>query len=248
MRVFLLCLSLALAASPLTAPSVAAQDGPLGLNAPAAVIDSGLLKHILPRFSLKTGVRVRPDKNGPMVLAPAPPGTPVFQRDGIVYHLRIGNDARQDRFRDWLVSEVGKRTIDSFQPEGVALYSSDVATAVVERKADLTGDARRGGTLSQTLCGRCHAVSPDRRLNGIGSTPSFMVLRALPDWEDRFSVFYTLNPHPAFTQIADLTAPFDAERPSPIHPIDLTLDDLDDILAYVAGIEPADLGAPLQTQ
>ena len=57
-----------------------------------------------------------------------------------------------------------------------------------------------------------------------------------------------LNPHPAFTQVADVTPPFHEERPPPIIPVEMTLDDLQAILAYVAALEPADLGAPIRHQ
>ena len=76
------------------------------------------------------------------------------------------------------------------------------------------GDALRGEEVSLSHCGRCHVVSDKNRMNSIGSTPSFAVLRTLRDWEDRFQAFYVLNPHPAFTQITDVTKPFDATRPS----------------------------------
>ncbi len=75
MRVVLLCLSLTLSATPSWSQEA------LGLVAPAEVSDSGLLQHILPRFSLKTGIRVIADDGGVLVLETAPPGDPVFARD-----------------------------------------------------------------------------------------------------------------------------------------------------------------------
>jgi hypothetical protein len=105
-----------------------------------------------------------------------------------------------------------------------------------------------GRKLSGELCGRCHVVYADDRMNDIGSTPSFFVLRAMRNWDVRFQTFYALNPHPAFTQVTDVTPPFPIDRPSPIVPVEMTLDDLEAILAYVSGIAPADLGAPLQHQ
>jgi hypothetical protein len=74
------------------------------------------------------------------------------------------------------------------------------------------------------------------------------VLRALPDWEQRFAAFYVLNPHPAFTQIADVTDPFPIDRPSPIAPIELDLDELEALMAYVTAMPAADLGDPLEHQ
>ena len=85
-------------------------------------------------------------------------------------------------------------------------------------------------------------------MNGIGSTPSFAVIKALPDWDLRFQAFYVLRPHAAFTQIEDVTPGFDPELPPPIVPVEMTLDDLNDLMAYVATITAADLGAPIQLQ
>lgn len=242
MRALLLCLTLLLSTSP-----VAAQDS-LGLAAPDTIHDSGLLKYMLPRFSLKTSIRVTPDSSGPMILAPAPPGVPVFQGHGITYHLRIDDDARQQRFLDWLISEVGKSTIESFQQDGVPPFSARFDTAAVTDAPVVSGNATRGAKLSLTHCGRCHVVGPENRMNGLGSTPSFAVLRSLPDWLERFEEFFVRNPHGAFTQIIGVTPPFSPDRPPPIVPVELTLDDVEAIIAHVARTSAADLGAPLQFQ
>ena len=85
-------------------------------------------------------------------------------------------------------------------------------------------------------------------MRGLGSTPSFMVLRALPDWAERFQQFYVRKPHGSFTQVAGVTAPFSPEHPPPIFPVQISLDDLEAILAFVAEVPAADLGAPLQFQ
>ena len=45
-----------------------------------------------------------------------------------------------------------------------------------------------------------------------------------------------------------MTAPFPINRPSPIVPVEVTLDEVEAILAYVAEMAPADLGAPIQFQ
>ena len=93
---------------------------------------------------------------------------------------------------------------------------------------------------SEEHCPCCHAVSDATRMNAMASTPSFAVLRAMADWDRRFQTFYILNPHPAFTQIQDVTEPFPIDRPSPIAPMEITIDDLQAILAYVAGVPPAE--------
>ncbi|CUJ92595.1 hypothetical protein RUE5091_01237 [Ruegeria denitrificans] len=242
MRFVLLCLSLTLCTSPSWSQET------LGLAAPAEVTDSGLLQHILPRFSLKTGIRVIADDGGILVLETAPPGDPVFVRDGVVYHLRIGDNARHERFRDWLLSDIGKNTVESYVPDQGTPFSASFEVATTQQETVIEGDAVRGEELSMTHCGRCHVIGPQNRMNGLGSTPSFAVLRSMPDWSERFEAFFALNPHPAFTQIDGLTPPFDPERPSPIHPVEMTLDELEAILAFVSVIKAADLGAPLQFQ
>ncbi len=241
MRLIAFCLSLWLTASP-----IAAQNAALGLAAPASVVASGLLRHVLPRFSLKTGGRVVADAAGPMVLAETAPGTPVFKRDGVTYYLRVADTPRQRRFHDWLISEIGRRTVESFRPGGVMLYDTDVRVAVAKPARVYGGDAARGARLARTSCGRCHVVSPQNRMRGIGSTPSFMVLRALPDWDTRFRQFYARRPHGSFTLVSGVTAPFDPDHPPALAPLSIMPDDLDALLAYVSGLKPADLGAPLQ--
>ncbi|MEY8839830.1 hypothetical protein AB9K41_12475, partial [Cribrihabitans sp. XS_ASV171] len=154
-----------------------------------------------------------------MSLSETPPGTPVMRRDGITYHLRIAGSEDQERFRDWMRSEVGRRTIAGFAPVEGAPFSTDFETAEAEEIPDFEGNATRGAALSLALCGRCHVVGEKNRMNGLGSTPSFSVLRTLPDWADRFQIFYVLAPHPSFTQIEGVTAPFDPARPSPIVPM-----------------------------
>ncbi|WP_170371420.1 c-type cytochrome [Ruegeria arenilitoris] len=242
MRFVLLCLSLTLFAS----PSWSQEE--IGLAAPDDVARSGLLKHILPRFSLKTGIRVVAEEGGAMVLAVGPPGQPVFQRGGDIYHLRIQDDPRQARFQDWLLSDVGKRTVESFAPTEGGPFSASFETVAAPEPDAIEGDALLGEKLSLTHCGRCHVIGPQNRMNGLGSTPSFAVLRAMPDWSNRFQAFFALNPHPSFTQIEGITAPFDPERPPPIHPVTLTQDEVEAILAYVSVIRAADLGAPLKLQ
>lgn len=99
-----------------------------------------------------------------------------------------------------------------------------------------------GEKLTLVNCGRCHVVSERNRMGGIGSTPSFAVMRGRENWEARMRVFWTEPPHIAFTQIEGVTPPFPANRPSPIHPVELTLDEIDRIIDYARTLEPPDLG------
>ena len=177
-------------------------------------------------------------------------GTPVFSNKSDTWALAIlsKDHPGTKRFADWITSEVGQRAITGFKPDGVQAFTLPSAFVEEEEEIAFDGNANTGKQLSRLLCGRCHVAAPEDKFNSIGSTPSFFVLRAMEDWSDRFQTFYVLRPHPAFTQIEDVTEPFPEDRPSPIVPIDMTLDDLEAILAYVSALEPANLGAPLKHQ
>lgn len=114
--------------------------------------------------------------------------------------------------------------------------------------AAVAQDHTPGEKLALFHCGRCHVVNEKNRMGGIGSTPSFAVMRGQHDFEAKMRSFHALRPHPAFTRIPGVTAPFPENRPSPIHPVDLTEADLDRIVSYALTLEPADLGRPLGTR
>ncbi len=235
------------AAISLAAPALG-QDKTFTLQAPAPLTETGFTKHLLPRFSLKTGIRitVTPD-GGDAVFGTE--GRPVFRQGDTIWHLsKTDGDADVDAFEDWLVSDVGKRTIEAFAADGIAEFSADVSVRVAQASVALTGDAALGEKVSLTQCGRCHVIDESNRMNAIGSSPSFRLLRSLPNWQERFETFFLLKPHPAFTQVEDVTDPFPDHLPSPIAPIEVTLEQIEAITAYVSSVEPADLGAPIQTQ
>lgn len=241
-------LGIAAALALLLATPAAAQDKLFTLSAPGALQDSGLLAFILPRFSLKTQVRITVvDEGTASDAAFGDSGIVAFEGLDRVWHLAPGDDPDAQRFADWLRSDVGRDTVDSYRLDGAALFTTEVKVEKVVAEVTFDGDALRGETASLTHCGRCHVISDKNRMNSIGSTPSFAVLRTLRDWQDRFQAFYVLNPHPAFTQIAEVTPPFDPTRPSPIHAVQMTLDDLENILAFVQGIAPADLGRSMES-
>lgn len=232
--------------------SLAAQDSrDVRLHAPPALVQSGLIKHILPRFTLKTRVRVAlVDDPAQADIVLGAEGDPLFSGLDSVWHLATmdTDHAGTARFADWLTSQIGANTITSFAPDGAALFGPPPETTDVVVEVTYDGDADLGHKVSRSKCTRCHVVDEQTRGFGIGSTPSFMVLRSLRDWEERFYAFYTLNPHPAFTMIDGLTEPFPAHRPSPIAPVTLTVEEVDAIVAFVAALQAADLGAPLEHQ
>ena len=239
----------------LAAAGAQAEERRIAVAASPELIESGLLKHMLPRFSLKTGIRTTPVPleagiEVEVLIGPAVDGgRPVFRSGETVYLAGPGAGAKQalaGRFLDWLASQIGQRTVASFAPDGKALYEPAAGARVEVKGPAVTGDALAGERLALVNCGRCHVVGEKNRMGGIDSTPSFAVLRTLGDWERRFRAFFTLNPHPAFTQVPGVTPPFDEARPPPIAPLEVTLADIDAILAYAASLAPAELAEPLK--
>ena len=119
------------------------------------------------------------------------------------------------------------------------------ALAILYAPAAPAEEYAPGEKLALFNCGRCHVIGPRNKMGGIGSTPSFPVLRTIEDWEDRMKAFWTLRPHPSFTQIEGVTEPFPADQPAHVHPVTLTLDDVDKIVDYARTVPPADLGSDL---
>lgn len=222
------------------------------LSATDDFAETGILKYLLPRFSLKTGIRLDIVDDGAdvqivteggraLAVIAAAPDT----RFGV---NQTATDKRTQRFVDWLFSDIGKRTLMAYTRDGVVVFAPPTAAKVAKVVAKPQGDVTLGEKLSLLHCGRCHVVSDRNKFAGIGSTPSFRALRALPAWQDRFEAFWTLNPHPSFTQIAEITEPFPPDRPPAIAPIELTLEEAEAIAAYAVTIEPADLGADIFAQ
>ena len=246
MRWLLVILALSLA--PFKA---AAEDRLVRLHAPEALIETGLFDYILPRFTLKHRVRVAlVDTPAEAHITLGPEGRPLFNGPAQPWAMDIRDPDHPGTatLADWLTGEIGRNPILAYAPDGNALFSEADTIEPENAPADLAGDPALGLRISKAKCTRCHAVDDSTRMAGIGSTPSFAVLRSLPDWEQRFAAFYVLNPHPSFTQIAEVTPPFDDLNPSPIVPMEMTLDEVDAVLAYVAAMDAADLGAPLQHQ
>jgi len=240
------------------------------LYASPALRDAGLLKFLLPRFSLKTEISIELKTLGKEGVIPAgadvvitdmraPTGArSVSAMQGLGKTFYVFSSATSDaespraskaaRFVKWLLADIGQRTIEQFKRDGKSVFSRAVNDEPALTQTPLTGNKATGEMLAFQRCARCHVIGEKNRLKGIGSTPSFAVVRAIADWRERFETFFTRNPHPSFTQIPGVTPPFDESRPPPNRPLRLTLDELDDILAFVATIQPADLGAPLNFQ
>ena len=110
----------------------------------------------------------------------------------------------------------------------LAMWSAAAANAAA-------GDVTAGRKAAGQHCTRCHIVG-DLNTMSIGSTPSFQyMVNHLDDFEQRFLTFYTLRPHPAFVRIEGI--PPLTDIPSPIAPIELTLQQVEDIAAFVATLK-----------
>ena len=218
------------------------------ISAPNSLIASGFFDYIFPRFKLKTQISVKLVPDSAMISISKNSGRAFLQMGDILYKIDINEENNYSlKFFDWLKSDVGKKTISSIQKNDEPIFSPIEIEDVVIRQVTLSGDAKLGLEQSQQKCARCHVVEKGRK-NSIGSTPSFFALRTFEDWDLRFSGFYLLRPHPAFTIIPDVTEPFDDSRPAPIVPIELDLNELQAIIAYVQSIPPADLGEPVKHQ
>ena len=214
------------------------------LSVPAGLAEAGLIDYLLPRFALKTGRRgeIVGDVADVAIVAGSD-GVPAFARGGDTWSVQrlTDNDAGQ-RFADWLLSDIGLNTVASFKPALGESFRA-VARSVAAEEVVFEGDAVEGFAVAKAHCIRCHRVEEEGKGIGIGSTASFMALRALPDWAERFRAFYVLNPHPSFMQVEGVSPDFDPMRPPAIVPVLLTVDEVEALQAYVAGIAPADLGA-----
>ncbi len=226
-----------------------AAQAELTLRMTDEMVAMGFDKQLLPRFKFKHRITVTPVTGGAADMVFGTEGDRVFQViGGAAVHLAILTDSEEARtFRDWLKSEPGKAAIESFAPEGAPVYTTEAAVVVIEEEEEFEGDTAVGARLAIVHCGRCHVVDERNRMGGIGSTPSFAALRSRENWSDLFRAFWAENPHPSFTQVEDVTEPFDPNRATHIAPVEITLEEIEAITAFVATLEAKSLGKPVQS-
>lgn len=109
-----------------------------------------------------------------------------------------------------------------------ALFLLCVPLSVV---AHADGLVTEGRNVAIQHCGRCHVVDASNRMGGIGSTPSFKLLRSMEDWEERFTSFFARNPHPAFVSVEGLT--LERKLPPNAAPFELSARHVDALMAFV---------------
>lgn len=224
------------------------QDREITLVSDPALEESGLWAYVLPRFKLKTGIKVHVfyGQTGGDILISGQ-GVPLLIRDdGVEFGLTVlEENIHSTKFTEWLTSDIGARTILAFQVEGRSPFTpAETTVEVVE--VVLQGNNSAGEEVAYRKCGRCHVIGERNKYGGIDSTPSFGALRTFDDWQEKFGRFWELNPHPSFMQVEDMTEPFDPSRPPHIYPVTLTLDEVSDIGAYMQTVTPKDLGPKLE--
>ncbi len=113
-------------------------------------------------------------------------------------------------------------------------------TNVLASETISSQSALRGLEIAQKHCSRCHVVSENNRFNSIETTPSFFGLRAMKDWRERFNEFFVRPPHPALVNVLDVTER-SKKLPAFVSEIDLTLDQIEDLISYVEKLKKKDL-------
>ena len=181
----------------------------LRLSVPTALEQSGFAQFLVPRFALKAGIRIeRVAEGAEAQMAFVASDAPSFEGLGQGWALEHNGDPRAIDFADWLRSDIGRRTIESFTASDGSRFAAVTQRPAAQVALSYDGNRVEGERLSLALCGRCHVINETNRMNGMGSTPSFSVLRSMADWDDRFATFHLRNPHPSFTQIAEITDPY----------------------------------------
>jgi hypothetical protein len=210
-------------------------------------------KYLLPRFKFKTQIIVRVSSQSDSLdarLGVIPKGKELFSDlNGFIYRLEtITPDASQisklEKFVSWLNSPSGITTIEEFSINGSNVFKALESTVEKKEEEVFEGDVASGLSLSQQHCKRCHVVD-DNAFAGIDSTPSFQAMRSFDDWEERFTAFWTVSPHLNVISINEVYEAGSKTVPVTISPIRISLEQVDDILAYVASINPKDLGKPI---
>jgi mono/diheme cytochrome c family protein len=241
---------LAILAIVLTAAAAQARDVEITMVSDPGLEATGLWSYVLPRFKLKTGIRVvvvygNTEAGGDVLLLRDFTRPVMANGEGTGFGATLARTSpHAAKLFEWLTSVIGQRTIAAYRVDGQQMFFP-ITQEIAKEIAPLVGNIQIGEKTALAKCGRCHVISEKNKFGGIGSTPSFGALRALEDWRERFGKFWTLNPHPSFTQIEGVTKPFNPERPPIIYPIFLTMDEVGDIGAYLQTIKPKELGQPL---
>lgn len=115
------------------------------------------------------------------------------------------------------------------------LWFLSVAALLVSFAPAQADPVSQGLSLSKQHCARCHVIGDGKRMNSIGSTPTFpRLVNNFEDWEARFTTFYARRPHPAFVRVEGLEPA--TTLPANAAPILLTPDESIAILRYAESL------------
>ena len=106
--------------------------------------------------------------------------------------------------------------------------------------AGAQGKPEAGKAVAEKHCSRCHVIGAYNRMGGIGSTASFQMIARMSDGLIRFQTFYARRPHPAFLTVPGI--PRWSKAPAYATEFTITLDQVDDIVAFVKTLEKKPLG------
>ncbi len=115
-------------------------------------------------------------------------------------------------------------------------FSVFCAGALLATAARAEGNVKTGREISVTHCTRCHVVGDANPNGGINSTPSFQLLARRDDWRERFQTFFERRPHPVFVRVPGV--PPWTKLPSVVEPFNITLQEIEDVMAFVETLVP----------
>ena len=217
------------------------------------LIPEALVQYMIPRFALKTRIRFeRVESGGDLQLSSDPNlmGVPIFtlkpNRTVMLVTTRGDQDQKQfEIFRDWLQSGPGRSALSDFRQNGLQVAYPVEAPEEAPIKFVIVGNPVLGEKISKLQCQRCHKVNRANKYSGVGNAPSFHAMRAFDDWYIRFSTFYAANPHKALISVTGSGIEKDRDMIA-IAPIDMEIEDINHIVAFVHSLTPLDLGKPIQ--
>ena len=233
------------------------------------MVENGFLKYVLPRFSLKTQIRIsRSSSTDPATVPeggyPDPAGSAWWPRpsgEGAARIVRVPLPMTTETYAAVRLAASGT-TRACRPPCGLAAIGGGAQYAdqpsPIDGRGGLSTAGRRtgaggeGGGAGRSAGGREAGLFPLRPMpcggrtqsDGRASAPRRPLARSGRSRIGRIGCWFSIRsiPHPSFTQVEGVTPPFDPARPPHIAPVELTIDDVEAIAAFARTIPPKDLG------
>ena len=120
----------------------------------------------------------------------------------------------------------------------IALAHVLLVAGAASASAAENGNIKKGQSIAEKHCTRCHVVGNFNPTGGISSTPSFQLLvKRRPDYKERFRTFFARRPHPAFLSIKGIGR-IRPDLPPNAQPVELTEEDVLDVAAFIETLKP----------